>query len=83
MFFSKLKSLIKTGRSNVTKREVDYLTSFKRQSPNIYSTPKVHKCKTILEAIGLSTDDYIEVFQPEDLKVRPIISVPKSPTQLP
>ena len=79
--FKNLKSLVEKYRSNLTKREVDYLTNFKWQSSNIYCTPKIHKCKTIQEAIALSTDDYIEVFQPEDLKTRPIISGPESPTQ--
>ena len=79
--FENLKSLAEKYKSNLTKREVDYLTNFKRQSSNIYCSPKLHKCKTIQEAIALSTDDYIEVFQPEDLKARPIISGPESPTQ--
>ena len=33
------------------------------------------------KAIALSADDYVEVFQPEDLKARPIISGPEIPTQ--
>ena len=73
--------MVEKYRSNLTKREVDYLTNFKWQSSNIYCTPKIHKCKTIQEAIALSTNDYIEVFQPEDLKARPIIPGPESPTQ--
>ena len=60
--FQKLKSLVEKYRSNLTKREVDYLISFKWQNPNIYFTPKVHKCKTIQEVIAHSIDDYIEVF---------------------
>ena len=71
--------MVETYRSNLTEREVDYLTNFKWQSSNIYCTPNVHK--TIQEAIALSADDYIENFQPEDLKARPIISGPQSPTQ--
>ena len=79
--FENLKSLAEKYRSNLTKREVDYLTNFKWQSSNIYCSPKLQKCKTIQEAIALSTDDYIEVFQPEDLKARPIMSGQESPTQ--
>ena len=59
---------------------MDYLTNSKWQSSNIYCTPKVHKCKTIQEAIALSIDDYSEVFQSEDLKASLIISGPESPT---
>ena len=73
--------MVKKDRSNLTKKEVDYLTNFKWQSSNNYCTPKVHKCKRIQEAIAFSPDDYIEVFQPEDLKTRPIISGPESPTK--
>ena len=61
--------------------EENYLNNFQWQSSNIYCIPKVHKCKTIQERIALSADDYIEVFQPEDLKARPIISGPEIPTQ--
>ena len=61
--------------------EENCLNNFRWQSSNIYCIPKVHKCKTIQERIALSADDYTEVFQPEDLKARPIISGPESPTQ--
>ena len=73
--------MVKKDRNNLTKKEVDYLANFKWQSSNNYCTPKVHKCKRIQEAIAFSPDDYIEVFQPEDLKIRPIISGPESPTK--
>ena len=42
---------------------------------------KIHNCKSIQEAIVLANDDYIEIYQPDDLKGRPIISDPESPTQ--
>ena len=62
--------MVKKDRNNLTKKEVDYLANFKWQSSNNYCTPKVHKCKRIQEAIAFSPDDYIEVFQPEDLKIQ-------------
>ena len=68
-------------RSNLTKREVDYLIKFKCPSSNTYCTAKVHKCKTIQEVMAIPNDDYIKVFQLEDLKERRIISGPESPTQ--
>ena len=79
--FKKLKSLVEKYRGNLTKRKVIYLTKFQWQSSHIYCTPKVHKCITIQEAITLLIDDYIEVFQPEHLKRRTIISGPESSTQ--
>ena len=55
--FQKLKSFAEKHRSNLTKREVDYLTNFKWQSSNIYCAPRVHKFKTTQEAIATSNDD--------------------------
>ena len=43
--------------------------------------PKIYKCKSIQEVIVLANDDYIEIYQPDDLKERQIISGPESPTQ--
>ena len=34
----------------------------------MYCTPKVRKFKSIQEAVAISNDNYIEAFQPEDLK---------------
>ena len=48
---------------------------------NIHCTAKIHKCKSIEEAIVLANDDYIEIYQPDDLKRRPIVSGPEGPTQ--
>ena len=48
---------------------------------SIYCTPKVHKCKSIQETIVIANDDYIEIYQPDDLKGRPIILDAESPTQ--
>ena len=53
----------------------------KWHSSNIYCTPKIHKCKSIQEAIVLANDDYINIYQRDDLKGRLIISSSESPTQ--
>ena len=73
--------LVKKYKSNLTSKEIKYLTDFKWQSSNVYFTPKLHKCKSIQQATVLANDDYIEIHQPDDLKERSIISGPKSPTQ--
>ena len=73
--------LVEKYRSSLTKKDVDYLTNFKWQSSNTYCTLKVRKRRSIHEAITLSTDGDTEDFQSEDLKQRPIISGPGSPTQ--
>ena len=79
--YKQLLLLVEKYKSNLTSKEIKYLTDFKWQSSNIYCTPKIHKCKSIQEAIVLANDDYIEIYQPDDLKGRPIISGPESPTQ--
>ena len=79
--YKQLPLLVEKYKSNLTSKEIKYLTDFKWQSSNIYCTPKIHKCKSIQEAIVLANDDYIEIYQPDDLKGRPIISGPESPTQ--
>ena len=42
---------------------------------------QIHKCNSIQEAIVLAYDDCIEIYQPDDLKGRPVISGSESPTQ--
>ena len=39
------------------------------------------KSTNVQEAIVRANDDYIEIYQPDDLKGRPIIIGPESPTQ--
>ena len=77
----KLKSFVEKYRSDLINRVLDYLINCKWQGSNMYCTPKVRKIKSIQEMIAISNDNYIEAFQPEDLKVRPITSVPQSLTQ--
>ena len=77
----KLNSFVEKYRSDLINRVVDYLINCKWQGSNMYCTPKVRKFKSIQEAIAISNDNYIEAFQPEDLKVRRITSVPQSLTQ--
>ena len=48
---------------------------------NIYCTVKIRKCKSIQEAIVLANDDYTEIYQPDDLKGRALVSGPEGPTQ--
>ena len=67
-------------KANLTSKEIKYLTDFKWQSSSIHCMPKIHKCKSIQEAIVLA-NDYNEIYQPNDLKGRSIISGPESSTQ--
>lgn len=46
----------------------------------MYFTPKIHKCESNQKLIALANDDYIEIYQPVDLKGRPTILGSKNPT---
>ena len=47
----------------------------------MYVLPKIHKSKIILDKIASSNQDFIQMSPPDDLKGRPIIAGPISPTQ--
>ena len=61
--------------------EFKYILNKKWKSSNIYVTPKVHKNKSIIDACSTSNTDFIQMTVPQDLKGRPIIAGPESPTQ--
>ena len=44
--YKQLPLLVEKYKSNLTSKEIKYLTGFKWQSSNIYCTPKTHKCKS-------------------------------------
>ena len=75
---------IQTGNKEIKSffyaKKIKYLPDFKWQSPSIYFTPKIHKCESNQKPAALANDDYIDIYQPDDLKGRPIISGSKSPT---
>ena len=71
----KLKSFVEKCKNNLNNREVDYLTNFRYQISNMY-------CINIYLSIYLSVyinDHYTGMFQPEDLKKRPIIPIVCTP----
>ena len=76
-----LNNLIKKYKSNLTEKEIDYLTKFTWKTSNFYVLPKIHKSKKINDHISLYCDEYIECPHPDDLKSRPIVAGPESPTQ--
>ena len=64
-------------KSNLTWKETKYLTESKWQISNKCCKCKVHKCKSVQEAIALANDDHIEIYQPDDLKGIPVIAGPE------
>ena len=76
-----LKEHTKKHSKCLHESEIKYINNKHWKSSNIYVTPKVHKCKTILDIAASSNQEYIHLPCPPDLKGRPIIAGPQSPTQ--
>ncbi len=76
-----LSKHIKKYEKCIYPAEAQYILNKNWKSSNIYVTPKIHKNKAIIEACSNSTTDFIQMNVPQDLKGRPIIAGPESPTQ--
>ena len=76
-----LKKHVSTYKTELTSKEIDYLTKFNSKSSNFYGLPKIHKSKIIAEEIKKQNSEIINILEPSDLKVRPIIAGPECPTK--
>ena len=77
-----INKLIEDHGHGLFQEESDYLTYFKHNTSYFYGLPKIHKSTMIItEAIKQQNSEYIKVFQPCDLKFRPIVGGPNNPTQ--
>ena len=76
-----LKVLVDKHRSCLTSKEYDYITKYEWSTSNFYVLPKIHKCKDIIDKVQSCNSDYLKMDTPHDLKGRPIVGGPKSPTQ--
>ena len=76
-----LKEHTKKHSKCLLESEIKYINNKHWKSSNIYVTPKVHKCQKILDIAASSSEEYIHIPCPPDLKGRPIIAGPQSPTQ--
>ena len=63
------------------KEEQDFLTKFSFSTINFYGLPKVHKSKIIQEAIQVQNSEYVKIYEPPDLTLRPIVAGPNCPTR--
>ena len=77
----KIGELTNKYESLLTKVEKLYLTNISFSTSNFYEFPKVHKSKQINEAIQQQNNEYIEIHEPNDLTVRPIVGGPNCPTK--
>ncbi len=76
----RIKQLIRLHGDNLTPHEEKYLTNFEVKTSNFYGLPKIHKSRSVIEAVNATTTDFAECHNPEDLKFRPIVAGPACPT---
>ena len=76
----KINSLCKKYKSELTKDEISCLTNFDYKEANFYGLPKIHKSELIRDAVRSQKSEVITIPSPQDLKIRPIIGGPASPT---
>ena len=74
------KLLMMKHKQCLTTKEVEYITDFDYKSSNFYVLPKIHKSTSIIEKVSQNNSSYIHMDVPNDLKGRPIVAGPSSPT---
>ena len=72
----KIKKLTQKYENILTKLEIDYLTNFSTSTSIFYGLPKIQKSALISEATAKQNNEYVEVLEPSDLKLRPIVPGP-------
>ena len=76
-----LKELTTKHSKCLRESEINYINNKNWKSSNIYVSPKVHKCKDIIQQTKTCHSEYIHIPCPPDLTGRPIIAGPAAPTQ--
>ena len=76
-----INQLVEEHGEGLFEEAAGYLTNFKHNTSYFYGLPKIYKSNLISEAIKLQNAEYIQIFQPSDLKFRPIVGGPNNPTQ--
>ena len=79
--FKDLEKFIAKFSNCLSKEEQDFLTKFSFSTSNFYGLPKVHKSKIIQEAIQVQNSEYVKIYEPRDLTLRPIVAAPNGPTR--
>ena len=64
-----------------TEPEWKFFNDKHHEVSNFYGLPKIHKSMVIESAINNQNSEIIEIFEPNDLKLRPIVGGPKCPTR--
>ena len=77
---NKIKNLAQKHNFCLTKDERKYICNFEYKTSVIYGLPKVHKSQIIRQAIQAQKSEYVNALNASDLKLRPILAGPQSPT---
>ena len=79
--FKDLEKLVAKFSNCLLKEEQDFLTKSSFSTSNFYGLPKVHKSKIIQEPIQVQNSEYIKIYEPSDLPLRPLVAGPNCPTR--
>ena len=71
--------MIKSNKK-LTKKEIEFLIKFDCKTSTFYGLPKIHKSKTIEDICNELKSEYIEVLDPNDIQLRPIVAGPRCET---
>lgn len=77
---NKIERFLQKFHKETNKYEKEYIKKFTWRTSNLYGLPKIHKSSEIKEAIKEQNSEYIKVSAPPNLKIRPIVAGPSSPT---
>ena len=70
--FNKNKTLT-TDNRRMTRNEINFLLKFECKTSTFYSLSKIHKSQIITNSCSENTSEYIEIPDPIDLTLRPIV----------
>ena len=76
-----LKKLLHKHNKCFTESEQKFLNEKYFETNNFYGLPKIHKSKVIEAAIHSQNTEVVEVREPCNLKLRPIVDGPNCPTR--
>lgn len=75
-----IRKLMREHKRELTNEEIDYVQNFEYKTSNFCGLPKIHKSSAVKAAIKEQNTEYVTLEPPTDLKMRPIVAGPCSPT---
>ena len=73
---SNLLTFLKQYKMCFTEPEWKFLNDKHHEVSNFYGLPKIHKSKILKSGINSQNSKIIEIFEPNDPRLRPIVGVP-------